>query len=986
MNKAVVAVMALTLSFLSMAFSATEGNCSCGVQANGACISPCPSPSNPGATQWTYTDYYGKITNLNVTTGNIAPPSFFTERPFIAELKARYNPVTDGFNDAYLDTAWNHVRMNRNSVPKSIPENATPFATWLNIAQQNAEIYLDDIIFSQITGQGRIYPNPQSYELYYYNYNQGSLDQWIRNIGIFASPDGDGDQLIELGAQYVMTLNIIGLLDENSYYTNLVPRRQMNDLLFNYLVNTKVGDFNFTDFKDHNNLCMRVMAAIAIEDFSIPVKTCRYHAFDSLTKWITLKVSPDGRYAEGSDYLKYLNDILLPCVFVGYKCGWIDPTDNVLDIVRRSGCWLADIADPSGYFPEVNDACGGRRYRIAPYIGLCGLPVFTYLAKTNVPYSIYDIGFYGTDFITYTPNNLWPFRWDMGNPLWTMFHHVRNHGGIGKINILSNSPPYLSLTLLTHEGNSYPSQPSTQPSLSQLITQGAKVGNGTVIASTATTGLVFTGAALLDAFVPGLGTTVAGASTIVVGATGIAAGPATVALGGAASGIAAASFSPVGSHDQQDHGSIVVRCGNEQLILDPQYAGYSEKLAETISDDQSSEALYCNHNTVQYFGPSNGGINPCPVTNVGSYSFLAGPGGGESEITQTYNSGLNAHIQLDVGGSYDRAVISRNLSGLGEDKAFFVFDRVTPAGVSRSRRNPRDLSGVTNLAKYDLHYNLPAPYVGGVPASPTDAIKAPNVVEATSVVAYDVYKWIANTAGQSMIRVSAFCNQTLEDVSVTAESFHHRDDDTLTAKPVRMNAAHFITTVGLNPGRIGFISILEPKYASESFGAYFTQISLGGLNVLGTKKVLAYPKISLENPANPSNVICCTNQETDLYAFENLDVTGTYIGLSYFTVPRGFATDAEFGLVQFDPNNQSIIQALLYNVKKVSYGGAALNLPGTLLAELDIRWVGTDELELTFNGNGGIIQTDPRFENGNSPSRIRKTGFAIQGRNHSRRF
>jgi hypothetical protein len=787
----------------------------------------------------------------------VAPESFFSqELPFILDLKAKYNSTTGLFGDSFLDALFKIIIQLKNTNPSSlndVTQNGS-YLTELPKAQSNVDVYLADVIYSKITGAPRKF-SPTDYKLYFYQSSGNSIIEWAKNIDTYVTSEGDG--LLNRMPLYLVRLNTLALIDKDSYYTTLIARRFANSLLFEYL-NTSVPGFGtFADFKGHNNLCMRSMAAIAIEDFTIPDANHRYGALSKLQGWIQEKYSADGGYGEGSDYLEYLNEILLPYMFIGYKCGWIDPSNSALKTVQSSGYWLAHIVDPSGYYPEIDDACGSQNYMIAPYIGLNGKAVFTYLAKKGQDGRTSPL-----DFLTYSPNTLWPYkRWDLGNPVATLFPYVVVHGGIGKINIISGGQNdlYTSLTLITE-------QSSIQPDL--------KIKGG--------------------------------------------------------------------SHDQQDHGSIVLRRakGNniDQLILDPLYSGYQRKVSD------GAEMLYINHNTLQFSGTKllllagnikipteiSGGVDPCPLVDINlfgnHFKYYSGCGGGSSDVSKSFSNGIDARIQLDVGGSYNRAVVNERWSDI-----FLVFDRVNPGLFPTNMIN----------CQYTLHYNLPAP--GTPPAAPTDAIKAPNIVEATGVV-----DRIQNTQGQSKIRISAFCSRNLNAVTTTAKSFYHRDYEDLD-KIIKINAAEFKVDYVPNSGMIGFISIIEPKDISESFGEFYSNVTLA------------------------NNVLCVKKEEngTIFYAFENLlynNNSGTVTIPGVQNKHFEFRTDAEFGFVQFDSQHQRIDQSFLYNVKSASYNGANLNLPNTLLNNLEVRSGGVDYLMEFWDGGGYNNQYDPRFENNNNPS------------------
>gem|GEM_PF-3320897 len=83
----------------------------------------------------------------------------------------------------------------------------------------------------------------------------------------------------------------------------------------------------------------------------------------------------DGEYAEGVDYLDYLNEDLLTLIPLGLRLGMIDPK-LVPDWYKKSGEWLLNLLAETGSAPNVDDGIAGAKPWIAPYALINQNPVY----------------------------------------------------------------------------------------------------------------------------------------------------------------------------------------------------------------------------------------------------------------------------------------------------------------------------------------------------------------------------------------------------------------------------------------------------------------------------------------------------------------------------------------------------------------------------------------------------------------------------------
>ena len=896
----------------------------CGYDLNGNCIKTCSNPEE---------DIVNQPQGTAVPNVNELPNSFFTnELSIITNLKKNYNTNSRSFANPYLQNLWAQILNIKNLTPTAYAQLGND-PTDLSQLSRNMDIYLADMIYAKITGANRqFYAKKINGQLStnYVLWNPPILPSEDASVlalvtdGLLNFGEADGillcyknfDTYSQDGTRYLMKLCVLGLLNDTTYYSLWQAKYQARYFLGGVLSNSLCPGYGFAALKSYDNECLMLAAAVAFADMTNYNSSTANNsgARQFLQTYMPQKYSPDGGYSEGSHYLGFLNDVLLPFYYFGYKCGWIKTTDPDCSLMAKSGQWLLDIMDAgSGYVPEIADACGSASgYLLAPYFDFiagpyCPPPALCKVAadlagiytdprlKWDVDNNGVDNGDVPIDFLTYDPIILSIAPW---------WNEVYVHGGIGKINCQTDVDS-ISLTLITEKSSKLPDM---------------------------------------------------------------------TAMGW--------------SHTTSDHGHIELRrttnAGTDMLLLDPQYAGYNEKVWEDSSYSTNSNDAYANRSNLQLIQDNNyidafltntisvnncvvyqpaynpfryHGIMPCEtqstvepllgstgVAAAGSHVpwYIYAPSGGLSDIVNTYADGFDSRIVFDWNlGGYQRAVIE-------DIGTFYVFDRP-----------------FNNWRSYlDVHFNLP-PSPVTVFRSNAGVGYPQNVVEARGIqcaqLGYPPQITWQNiktdiTNSRSVIRISAFCSASLRDVTYQQESFWLQDhcpaqgvpsedqvQDTINAVDFETQNSYgttnppakgtsqipvFSSTAIGTPTGPNFISVLEPRdvaqppTATPSPFAYSSQYGCPGI-----AQVTNVPGSILIQRTQPSsgNQIYAFVEYSPMHGNQNIEIPG-----SNFT----FITDAEYGIVEINQTTQKINRAKLYNVSKVSYNCYQFALDGTINPEV----------------------------------------------------
>ena len=394
--------------------------------------------------------------------------AFFAKNVLLKPLQSLYNPSNPsggGFpSNGYLNTCWQNIcslRKGTSLKPVTIDLNGD---TQIVHSYNNMDVYLSDMIYAKITNtapqfsfsQYQISGTPPIMPECKVDYTDEIIDMY-RNF----------DFLSEYGSRYLMKLNLLELLDETTY-NNLRP---VTTAWSTYLWTLKnfhfpsISNSYFATFKENGNECMMIAAAVALTEYTGTQQPttwgdARTYLYSCMQSHYSVS---DGGYGAGTHYLGYQNEVMLPFYYICYKCGWLKLSDPDCQIITKSGQWLLDILDPGlGYFPEIDDACGGSDgYLMAPYYDFipCTLNYSGGLIKVAAGFSITDPRLkwlvdtkgvsnnqYPVDFLTYDPiATSAPVSWNK----------IYVHGGVGKINSMSTSDT-VSLTLVTTKSSETP--------------------------------------------------------------------------------------------------------------------------------------------------------------------------------------------------------------------------------------------------------------------------------------------------------------------------------------------------------------------------------------------------------------------------------------------------------------------------------------------------------------------------------------------------
>ena len=344
----------------------------------------------------------------------------------------------------------------------------------INRSGYNAEVYIADIIRSHLTGTPRKYSTDQ-FKLYH-GFNLGKQMQEVRSASKACAeaitPDWEdfftagvdnifkgvgcfekltslniGVQLESLddylmdGAAYIAHLGLLAALDSNYFYEYNTLRHQM------------LGDYSYylnfvgKDVYNGNNIPMKGLAALALNE----IPHSLFLSLNRLNIMAEEKFSSGGGYAEGTDYLDWLNRELLPLCYVGNVCQWFKGEGKEpLPQIAKSGKWLLDIMDHTGFIPAVDDATGVLNFWLAPYATLCSDPRFLAYTKygyfeRTLPSGTNEPNMTVLHFLTIPPGT------PSTGPL--SLAPIVSSEGVSKINYSEGGGGNVSLTLIAENGS-----------------------------------------------------------------------------------------------------------------------------------------------------------------------------------------------------------------------------------------------------------------------------------------------------------------------------------------------------------------------------------------------------------------------------------------------------------------------------------------------------------------------------------------------------
>ncbi|HVJ17181.1 MAG TPA: hypothetical protein VM686_17195, partial [Polyangiaceae bacterium] len=289
----------------------------------------------------------------------------------------------------------------------------------------------------------------------------------------------DADKALLNVAEYLQTLGLLSLVDPDflAYtVTFTIPARVVNGIPLPEqtlsfqphlgLVKALSGEVNeWVDFVhpllDDGNIPTKAQAGLATLDLVFR----RKRGLAGLARYIDRNFTPGGAYGEGTGYLRYVNDQLLPLYAVAKISGRL-PADLLPARFVASGQWLRELSDPSGLIPAIDDANAARDGFLAPYAVLTGdhrykdfvqgdrfrvRPLVCVLpggqiAKECSPNEIPHV----TNGANLSVAQLLSYPIDMTGPAMTFADRVVTEGA-GKLNTLSGDIA-TSLTLLAENG------------------------------------------------------------------------------------------------------------------------------------------------------------------------------------------------------------------------------------------------------------------------------------------------------------------------------------------------------------------------------------------------------------------------------------------------------------------------------------------------------------------------------------------------------
>lgn len=191
-----------------------------------------------------------------------------------------------------------------------------------------------------------------------------------------------------------------------------------------------------------------------------------------LKRLLEKKVDGSGVYAEGTGYLRYVNEEVAPLLSIALDNGWLTRAEFPANYTR-TGNWLLQIADPSGSIPAIDDGEAGRNLWLAPYARL----------NSNIAFKAYSNGpFYGNPTEEHMVNRkLLSYPWGMSNGT-VLFSFTQSDfiGSVGKLNLNPASGVNSTLTILAEKGNQRSEGYGHDQQDNSSITLNRHVSGGTV--------------------------------------------------------------------------------------------------------------------------------------------------------------------------------------------------------------------------------------------------------------------------------------------------------------------------------------------------------------------------------------------------------------------------------------------------------------------------------------------------------------------------
>ncbi len=360
-----------------------------------------------------------------------------TPSRIIDRLKASYPVGSHGRNfngDPIVNELYGRVGELKRRPLLSLPANISP-AEELRISSYNAETYLADVVRSKVSADPltndptKVWVPLTSnfpfmapvrqlrrtiefcndavdiswYELLSFTFVADAIDcvdevkKATKAIDAVSKDLPDADKATLNAAEYLQTLGLLSLIDPNFLgYTESYTFQIKNQ------ITGKVEDVTVTS-KPNLALVRRLAGEVddwvdvihqVMNDGNIPLKAQAGLAtvglafrdgrgLRALQPMIAKDFTSNGGFGEGTGYLRYVNQQLLP-LYTAAKLSGRLPDGVMPDSFVRSGQWLLNLSDPSGFIPAIDDSRvpliqdtdAGRDGYLAPFTVLTGDPRF----------------------------------------------------------------------------------------------------------------------------------------------------------------------------------------------------------------------------------------------------------------------------------------------------------------------------------------------------------------------------------------------------------------------------------------------------------------------------------------------------------------------------------------------------------------------------------------------------------------------------------
>ncbi len=160
------------------------------------------------------------------------------------------------------------------------------------------------------------------------------------------------DQAYLFAVDYLTALNVLFWLDQ--------------DLKKDQFANMSIFVAEFAsyhvfirDILQGNNIPIKGEAALGF--WELLAGNSSSTRFNKLSQFLNDRLGSDGGYAEGTGYLDYINQTLLPLYNIAYREGWISLSDIPANY-RKSGEWLLNIRMSNGQIAVVDDGTNHKPF------------------------------------------------------------------------------------------------------------------------------------------------------------------------------------------------------------------------------------------------------------------------------------------------------------------------------------------------------------------------------------------------------------------------------------------------------------------------------------------------------------------------------------------------------------------------------------------------------------------------------------------------